>query len=132
MHLAADLHLHSRYASAVSPAMTVENISRMAQLKGLDLLATGDCLQPDWLQEIEAAMEEAEPGLFTLKPEIREKVAAKVPAGIQRQLRFVLSTEVCCAPPGTRPRGGIHHLIYFPSLDSVRRFRERLARHGDL
>lgn len=44
MRFAADLHLHSRYASGVSPAMTMENIALWAQRKGVDLLGTGDCL----------------------------------------------------------------------------------------
>lgn len=132
MRFAADLHLHSRYARAVSPAMTVENIAHWAQRKGIDLLGTGDCLQADWLGEIEVAMTGAEAGLFTLKPEAAEKTGRTLPEGVRRQLRFVLSVEVCCAPPGTPELGGIHHLIYFPSFDSVRRFRERIARHGDL
>jgi PHP family Zn ribbon phosphoesterase len=46
MQLVADLHLHSRYASGVSPAMTVENIATWALRKGLNLMGTGDCPQP--------------------------------------------------------------------------------------
>lgn len=132
MRLAVDLHLHSRYAGGVSPAMTVGNIAHWAQRKGLDLLGTGDCLQADWLREIEAGLAEAEPGLFALKPEMELKVGRTLPAVLRRRLRYVLSTEVCCAPPGTPALGGIHHLIYFPSLDSVHGFRARVARHGDL
>ena len=129
---AVDLHLHSRYSGAVSPEMTVENIARQAQCKGLDLLGTGDCLQADWLREIEATMQEAERGLLALRPEVEAAVAQRLPAGLRRSLRYVLSTEVCCAPPGTGDREGIHHLVYFPSLGSVRRFREKIARYGDL
>ena len=132
MRVAADLHLHSRYAGGVSPAMTCENIAQWAQRKGIDLLGTGDCLHPDWLQEIDATMEEADPGLFALKPEIEARVGRALPPGLRRPLRYVLSTEVCCLPPGTPARGGIHHLIYFPSLDSVRRFRARVTPYGDL
>mgnify|MGYP001550756195 CR=1 FL=1 len=95
MRFAADLHLHSRYARAVSPAMTVENIAHWAQRKGIDLLGTGDCLQADWLGEIEVAMTGAEAGLFTLKPEAAEKTGRTLPEGVRRQLRFVLSVEVC-------------------------------------
>jgi PHP family Zn ribbon phosphoesterase len=132
MRFAADLHLHSRYASAVSPAMTLENIARWAQRKGVDLLSTGDCLQANWLQEIEATLEEDGPGWFKLKPAVAEKVAATLPAVLRRELRFVLGTEVSCAPPGTPRLGGVHCLIFFPSLDSVRRFREKVQPYGDL
>ncbi|MES1167914.1 MAG: AAA family ATPase, partial [Oleiharenicola lentus] len=113
MRFAADLHLHSRFASGVSPAMTLENIAYWAQRKGVDLLGTGDCLQPQWLAEIEAHTEEAEPGLLALKPAVEKAVHARLPAGLRRSLRFVLSTEVHCAPKGTDPMHGLHQLLYF-------------------
>lgn len=112
--------------------MTVEAVALWAQRKGLDLLGTGDALQEDWLNEIERAMEEAEPGLLRLRPEVESRVARTLPAGLRRSLRYVVSTEVCCAPPGTPELGGIHHLLYFPSADHARRFSRLMQRHGDL
>lgn len=132
MLFAADLHLHSRFASGVSPAMTLENIALWAQRKGVDLLGTGDCLQPQWLAEIEAGLTEAEPGWFALKPEIERAVHARLPASLRRSLRFVLSTEVNCVPPGVEEMRGIHQLIYFPSFAVVREFAARIGRKGDL
>ncbi len=132
MRLAADLHLHSRLSSGVSPEMTVENIALWAQRKGVDLLGTGDCLQPQWLAEIEAHTEPAEPGLLKLKPASERAVHARLPAGLRRSLRFVLSTEVNCAPPGTEPIEGLHQLLYFPSVEVARKFAERVAKLGDL
>ena len=55
-----------------------------------------------------------------------------MPERLRRPLRFVVSVEVSCAPPGTPRLGGLHHLIYFPSLGSARAFRTRMLRHGDL
>ncbi|MEJ1972101.1 MAG: endonuclease Q family protein [Lacunisphaera sp.] len=129
---AVDLHLHSHYASAVSPAMTLPNIARMAQRKGLDILSTGDCLQPQWLEEIRTTLMPAEPGLLALNESAAEAVAAETPPHLQRDLRFVLGTEVCCVPPGTREIEGLHHLLYFSSIEEVRRFREAIAPFGDL
>ncbi len=131
MRFAADLHLHSRFAGGVSPAMTIENIALWAQRKGVDLLGTGDCLQPQWLAEIEAQTIEAEPGLRALKPEIEKAVHARLPETLRRPLRFVLNTEVNCAP-GKNEMKGIHQLIYFPSLKVVREFATRVAKKGDL
>jgi PHP family Zn ribbon phosphoesterase len=51
---------------------------------------------------------------------------------LRRPLRFVFSTEVCCAPVGTPALGGLHHLIYFSSAESVLSFRTRVGRFGDL
>ena len=129
---AVDLHLHSRHANAVSPAMTLPGIARMAQLKGLDVLSTGDCLQPQWLETIQATLVPAEPGLWVLNDAVKETVAAEVPPHLRRELRFVLGTEVSCVPPGTREIEGLHHLVYFSALDDVFRFRERVATRGDL
>jgi PHP family Zn ribbon phosphoesterase len=132
MHFAADLHLHSRFASGVSPAMTIENIALWAQRKGVDLLGTGDCLQPQWLAEIEASMIEAEPGFLALKPEIERAVHARLPEHLRRSLRFVLSTEVNCVPQGTKEINGLHQLIYFPSLSVVHEFAVRIGKRGNL
>ncbi len=129
---AADLHLHSRFSAAVSPAMTLENIARWAQRKGVDLLGTGDCLQPQWQEEIEAQTIEAEPGLRRLRPEVEKTVQARLPEGLHRSLRFLLSTEVNCVAPGTPERQGLHQLLYFPSLAVAREFAGRVAKLGDL
>ena len=112
--------------------MTLPNIAAWAQRKGLDLLGTGDCLQADWLSELEAGLAPAEPGLWALRPALAGEIDTQVPGKLRRPLRFVLSTEVCCAPPGTPALGGLHHLLYFPSFASVRRLRERLIAFGDL
>lgn len=134
MRYAADLHLHSRYAEAVSPAMTLETLARYARRKGVDVMATGDCLQPDWQRELEEKLTPSgsEPGWFRLRPEVDEPICASLPENLKADLRFVLGTEVHCAPSGTRELEGIHFLIYFPSFTAVHRFRERVKGFGDL
>ena len=130
--LAVDLHLHSSYAAGVSPAMTLENIAASAQRKGIDLLATGDCLQRWWFSQIREQMRETGTGFLALQPTIAQSVAENLPRHLQQSLRFVLSTEVCCAPTRTRHGQRHHHLLYFRSLESVARFRVRIERFGDL
>jgi len=125
MRYAADLHLHSRYAEGVSREMTLENIAIYARRKGIDVLGTGDCLQADWLKELEEGLIPAEPGWFALWSE------GENPGPFPGSLRFVLSTEVHCAPKGSRELEGIHHLIYFPSFEAVRAFRSQLERLGE-
>lgn len=132
MLYAADLHLHSKYSSAVSKDMTVETIAAQARRKGIDLLVSGDCLQPQWLWELEQRLVPAEPGWFKLSPETEATLARDFPPLPEGDPRWVLGTEVSCAPTGTPRLGGIHHLLYFPSFDSVRRFSKRVERYGDL
>lgn len=44
----ADLHIHSPYSIAVSRFMQPEELIRGCLTKGLQVLGTGDALQPDW------------------------------------------------------------------------------------
>lgn len=132
MRYAADLHMHSHHAKAVSKNMTLETMALYARRKGIDVMATGDCLQPDWLARLEENLTPAEPGWFSPDPEVEKSVADRLPAPLRAPLRFVLSTEVNCVPPGTGEMSGIHHLLYFPSFGSVKAFQKKVSRHGDL
>jgi len=132
MRYAADLHIHSRYAAAVSPNMTLANIALYARRKGIDVIGTGDCLQSLWLTELEGRLVPAEEGWFALAPELEVDVLGQLPLSLQASLRFVLSTEINCAPLGAGEFEGIHQLVYFASFESVRKLRGILARHGDL
>lgn len=132
MLLAADLHLHSRYSKGVSPAMTLENIAEWSLRKGMDIVGTGDCLQPAWLAELSAHLRAAEPGMFTLRAEAEARVFARLPEALRRPLRFVLSTEVNCQPPGKGEFQGLHFLLYVSSFAQVSALQRTLAPHGDL
>ncbi|MET0263634.1 MAG: endonuclease Q family protein [Rariglobus sp.] len=134
MSLAADLHIHSKYASAVSKAMTLENISLHARRKGVDIIGTGDCVQPDWLHELEAGLRPVkdQPGLFALSKEMGEAAWMQLPEKLRRPLRFLLSTEIHCSPAGTAELRGPHHLVYFSSFDSAWAFHRKLEPYGDL
>ena len=114
--------------------MTLENIAAWARRKGVDLIGTADCLQSAWLDELERKLVETEPGLFAVQPELDRQIQDQhaLPQRLRRPLRFVLSTEVHCAPAGTPELGGLHHLLYFPSFASARKMHHRLARYGDL
>lgn len=95
----ADLHVHSRFSGGVSKNMTIETLSKEARKKGVDLLATGDCLHPGWIQEIKE-MEKIDDGTLELNG-----------------TRFVLTTEV-------EDMKRVHHLLIFPSFSSVLDFKE--------
>ncbi len=52
MIINADLHIHSRFAKGTSKYMDIEHILKYGKLKGLDIIGTGDCLHPKYLEEI--------------------------------------------------------------------------------
>ena len=97
----ADLHIHSRFSGGTSDKMSIETISLEAPRKGINLVASGDCLHSGWMKEIKQCIEVDE-GTFELN-----------------KTRFILSVEV-------EAEKRVHHLIYFPSFNAVDDFKERI------
>ncbi len=99
----ADLHIHSRYSKAVSKAMTIPNLAENARFKGLEVVGTGDILNPNWEKEL-------------------LKYTKKVDEGgtyERNGIRFLLTTEV-------EDNRRVHHVLIFPNIETVREMRERL------
>ena len=101
MLINADLHIHSRFSGATSEKMNIETISIEAKRKGVDLVATGDCLHKIWLREI-SQCNVIDEGTFELNG-----------------TRFILSTEV-------EAKKRVHHLLFFPNVSSVWDFKEKI------
>ncbi len=120
MQIVADLHIHSKYSRATSTSMVVREISTFAELKGLQLVGTGDLTHPDWNRELKQELEEVEhTGILRLKDR-------------SSKVQYVLSGEVCTLfESGSRSRR-IHHVILAPDFETVDQIRDRLARFGDL
>ena len=53
----ADLHIHSPYSIAVSRFMQPEQLLAGCMMKGIQVLGTGDALQPDWQKRWEPFLE---------------------------------------------------------------------------
>ena len=102
MRFNADLHIHGRFSAATSSDMNFPNLAKGAEQKGVQLVATGDCLHPGWMKDIRE-MEEVGEGTFR-----------------QGNTRFFLTTEV-------EADKRVHHLLMFPSVSSVEDFIERLG-----
>jgi len=98
----ADLHIHSRFSGATSDKMTIEMLSMEAPRKGIQVVATGDCLHGKWLEEIKTC-NRVDDGTFEMNT-----------------TRFILSTEV-------EDMNRVHHLVYFPSLSAVEDFKRAVT-----
>jgi len=120
MPIIADLHVHSSYSQAVSPRMTLAELQRQAEIKGVHLIGTGDFTHPLHFKAIEEELEPAESGIFRMK-------------NSQSPVRFLLSAEVSNIFYGkTRQEKRIHTLLLAPSLEVVRKLNQELARWGHL
>ena len=115
MTYVADLHVHSRFAFNTSKRLDLDELSRWAKRKGVDLLATGDFTHPEWLAEISGQLADLGNGLFEY-------------GGV----RFVLGAEVATVSQHDGRSRRVHLLLFAPSLDAVRRINTALARYGRL
>ena len=132
MEFFADLHVHSRFSRATSKTLGLESLYAAARRKGIFAVATGDCLHPAWLAEIETRLEPAEPGLFRLKPEYAETVADEIPARCREPVRFVLQTEISNIYKRDGATRKNHNLVYLPDIPAARRLYARLDAVGNL
>ena len=71
MKYIADFHIHSHFSVATSGTLVPEHLEYWARLKGIDVVGTGDCVHPGWLDELKEKLEPAENGLFCLKEQYR-------------------------------------------------------------
>ncbi|MFB6225168.1 MAG: hypothetical protein ABEI13_01805, partial [Candidatus Paceibacteria bacterium] len=94
MRYIADLHIHSLYSRATSKEMNLVSLAKWSQIKGTNLIGTGDFTHPQWFEEIQEKLEPAEPGLFKLKPEYEAEIQEQVPQSCRMPMRFMLSAEV--------------------------------------
>jgi uncharacterized protein (TIGR00375 family) len=98
MHVNADLHIHSKYSMATSPKMDLPTLAAESGKKGIQLVATGDCLHPKWLSEIKKIREEN--GIIKLD-----------------NTYFVLTTEI-------EDANQVHHLLILPSVSKAEEMYE--------
>lgn len=129
----ADLHVHSKFSRATSKSLTPRHLAAWAEVKGVDVLATGDFTHPQWLELIRTELVEADNGLFRLRD--TGGLNAELP-WLTRDLtgaaRFVLCTEISSIyKKGGKVRKN-HNLVFMSSLDAAARLNVKLAQVGNL
>jgi len=121
LRVVADLHIHSRYSRATSQRMNIDEITRFARIKGLNLVGTGDFTHPKWLEELsEELVEISGTNLYG---------TARHP---DSPVRYMITAEVSTIFTFEGSVKKIHHVILTPSLEAAVQVNERLARYGDL
>lgn len=103
-----DFHIHSRYSGGTSNVMEIPLIAKQAELKGLNLVGTGDALHPGWIKHIKQNVSEENNGVYSAK---------------NSNTKFLLTTEVEDAKR-------VHHLILFPSISSAESLSEKLKKYS--
>jgi uncharacterized protein (TIGR00375 family) len=129
MRFIADLHIHSRYSRATSRDMVPEKLWRWAQIKGINVVGTGDFTHPAWFKELTQKLEPLGNGLFHLREEFQDEI---VPDTCAKDVSFVLTAEISCIYRKADKTRKIHSLIFVPDFESALRINMALSKIGNL
>ena len=132
MRLIADLHIHSHYSRATSKKLDFEHLTRWAQIKGVQILGTGDIAHPGWLQEMRDRLEPAEDGLFRLRPKYDDAVRDEVPPTCRGPVRFMLAGEISNIYKRHDAVRKVHNVIFAPTLEAVEKIQTALEKIGNI
>ena len=119
MQIIADLHIHSKYSRACSKQLILDEIDKYCQMKGVDIVATGDFTHPIWFSELRDKLEESESGLYKVK---ESKFGT----------RFLCSTEISCIYSKGGKVRRLHIVVLAPSLEVVEKINVALGKIGNL
>ncbi len=112
-----DLHIHSRYSRACSMDLELPKIAKACELKGIDIVATGDFTHPAWIKHIKENLIEENQGIYKLKDN-------------SSPTRFILGTEISCIYKHKDKTRRVHLLILAPSIEAVEKFNAILTNRG--
>jgi len=102
----ADLHIHSPHSIAVSKSLNLDTMLDTCKKKGLNILGTGDILQPEWFKYMESNLKKEQDGSFSYK-----------------DVFFILQTEI-------EDIESIHHVVLFPDFHSVKEVQNKLKSYS--
>ena len=128
----ADFHIHSKYSHATSKFMDLQALALWGQLKGIAVMGTGDFTHPLWQAELTHQLQEAESGLFELKPEFAKSVDSKVYASCKNWQRFLLSSEISTIFKRNGKCYRTHSIILAPDFATVEKITQKLSSIGNI
>ena len=132
MKFTADIHLHSHYSRATSKNLNFEHLYKWAQLKGINVVGTGDIAHPGWLQEMRDKLEPAEDGLFRLKDEFAKAIQPEIPAACRGTVRFMLAGEISNIYKKNDKVRKIHTVVFMPTFEAVEKLQVELEKIGNI
>jgi uncharacterized protein (TIGR00375 family) len=129
MRFIADLHIHSSYSRATSRDMAPEMLWRWAQIKGINVVGTGDFTHPAWFRELAQKLEPLGNGLLRLREQFQND---GVPGPCAKDVFFLLTVEISCIYRKADKTRKVHSLIFVPDFESALRINTALSRIGNL
>jgi uncharacterized protein (TIGR00375 family) len=133
MNYICDFHIHSKYSRATSKDTDIDNLTKWAQIKGVNILGTGDFTHPLWLKELKEKLEPAEPGLFKYKEKkVKNNNGFLIHKSNQSEMRFILTTEISSIYSKGGKTRKIHNIVFAPSFETVEKINTHLGWIGNL
>ena len=132
MRFSADVHLHSHFSRATSPSLNLEHLFLWAQIKGIQVIGTGDFTHPGWFKELKEKLEPDEEGLFKLKSPYEKKIKKELPAACAGTVRFMLTCEISNIYKRLDKVRKVHNVIFAPSLTAAEKIQAKLGDIGNL
>ncbi len=132
MEYIADLHIHSPFSRATSKTSDLNGLFAWANVKGINVIGTGDFTHPGWFAQLKELLEPAEPGFFKLKD---EKDVPPVLNGAKTEpipVRFVLTSEISSIYKRDDKVRKVHNILYAPDFESVEKINTKLASIGNI
>lgn len=109
--------------------MSVENLWKWSQLKGIDVIGTGDFTHPEWFVELKDKLEVTSNNLFKLKDNYRKLY---IPESCRSEVFFMLTTEISCIYSKNGRIRKIHNLVFIPDFNVASKINAALSKIGNL
>ena len=132
MRFYADVHLHSHFSRATSPQLNLEHLALWAQLKGIQVVGTGDFVHPGWMKELKEKLEPAEEGFFRLKPAFAKLLQKECPASCRGEVRFLLSVEISNIYKRLDKVRKVHNVVFVPNFQAAEKVQAKLGNIGNI
>jgi uncharacterized protein (TIGR00375 family) len=127
--LIADLHIHSHYSRGCSRDLSPEILWRWSQLKGIDIVGTGDFTHPGWLAELQDKLESDDGGLLKMRADLP---LPDVYRSCRSEVRFLLTAEISCIYRRHDRVRKVHLLLLAPDFSKVIKINDALSAIGNL
>ena len=118
MNKICDLHIHSKFSGGASKYIDVFKIAYNCNLKGIQIVGTGDCLHPLWLMELKENLIECSNGIY---------YTPKIP-----NVSFILQTEIEVIWKNHLDIKKVHFIVLFPNFEKLDEAFNFLNRFGNL
>ena len=118
MQKVCDLHIHSKYSGGASKNIDIFKIALNCEKKGINIVGTGDCLHPSWLNKLKNSLIEYSDGVYYLP---------KLP-----NVYFILQTEIELIWKYNSHLRRAHFLILFPNFEKLDECVKFLMKFGNL